>query len=124
MSGPTKGYALVTGAGKRFSMLIILAIQNRRKKAKGLNTLMQYLPRSGSGIGRALSIIFARDGIDGITIADIKAEALDETEKEIQKINPTIQVLKVSVDVADPKSVSEMVVKALATHGRLDYGTF
>jgi NAD(P)-dependent dehydrogenase (short-subunit alcohol dehydrogenase family) len=66
----------------------------------------------GSGIGRAVALLYVRDGVDGITIADFNGESLNETERLIKEISASVKVIAVVADVSDPTSVNDMVESA------------
>lgn len=72
---------------------------------------------AGSGIGRASSILFAREGAR-LVIVDQKAEGLDETAKAISKLGGTAQIM--TADAGSEKDVKTYVNHALNTFGALD----
>lgn len=72
---------------------------------------------AGSGIGRATSKIFAREGAK-LVLADIVAEAAQETLDAIKQAGGTGICLK--IDVAKWADVEGAVAAAVATYGRLD----
>jgi len=67
-----------------------------------------------SGIGRALAETFGREGMK-VVLADIEAEALAKTAREIGECG--IDVLAVETDVTKQSSVDSLAEKALAAFG-------
>jgi NAD(P)-dependent dehydrogenase (short-subunit alcohol dehydrogenase family) len=74
-----------------------------------------------SGIGKAISVGFAREGCQKITIADLSTSALEETAKEITSAFPGVEVLSVAVNVAKPDDVKRMLDETIGKFGRVDY---
>ena len=72
---------------------------------------------AGSGIGRAISIRFAREGA-AVVVAGQRLERLQETVHLIESAGGT--GLAVQCDVADPALVRRMVGVATKTYERLD----
>src|ERR1700722_14787960 len=72
---------------------------------------------AGSGIGRATSLIFAREGAK-LLLADLQEDGGNETVKLVKEAGGAAIFLK--VDVAKWSDVEAMVAKAVATYGRLD----
>jgi len=71
----------------------------------------------GSGIGRATSIVMAREGAF-ITVADLSGPAADETVELIRAAGGEAQA--VVADVTKPDEVTAMVAAVVTTYGRLD----
>ena len=72
---------------------------------------------AGSGIGRATSTIFAREGAR-LIIADVVADAGQETLHAVKQTGAEAVFLQ--TDVAQPSAVEALIAKAVATYGRLD----
>jgi NAD(P)-dependent dehydrogenase (short-subunit alcohol dehydrogenase family) len=72
---------------------------------------------AASGIGRATSQIFAREGAK-LLLADLQEDGGNETVKLVKEAGGAAIFLK--VDVAKWNDVEAMVAKAVATYGRLD----
>jgi NAD(P)-dependent dehydrogenase (short-subunit alcohol dehydrogenase family) len=72
---------------------------------------------AGSGIGRATSTIFAREGAR-LIIADVVADAGQETLEAVKQTGAEAVFLQ--TDVAQPSAVEALIAKAVATYGRLD----
>ena len=74
---------------------------------------------AGSGIGRALCVQLAEEKIAGLAIADINAEALEETAKMIEQ--PGLRVTTHVLNVADLKEMQEFAARVIAEHGRVTH---
>jgi NAD(P)-dependent dehydrogenase (short-subunit alcohol dehydrogenase family) len=72
---------------------------------------------AGSGIGRATSLIFAREGAK-ILLADVQEEGGNETLKLLKEAG--VSAVFMRVDVAKWGDVEAMVAKAVESYGRLD----
>jgi len=70
-----------------------------------------------SGLGRATSLRFARDGYD-VVIGDHDAAGGEETVKQIKAAGGSAIFLR--TDVSVPAEVQALVELAIRTHGRLD----
>ncbi|KAL9123284.1 MAG: hypothetical protein Q9187_000156 [Circinaria calcarea] len=78
---------------------------------------------AGSGIGRDCALAYAAEGAQGVVFADLNLESAQAAASSSIAFatNPQYSALALRVDVADLKSVEEMVAKAVATFGRIDY---
>ncbi len=74
---------------------------------------------AASGIGRALAVRLAREPIAGIAIADVKREALNETEKLISQ--PNLKVTTHRVNVADEAEMRAFADDVVKEHGRVTH---
>jgi NAD(P)-dependent dehydrogenase (short-subunit alcohol dehydrogenase family) len=72
---------------------------------------------SGSGLGKAISVGFARAGAN-IVVVEIKPEAGMATVEEIRALGR--KALPLPIDVLDSKQVDEMVAKTMAEFGKMD----
>ena len=72
---------------------------------------------AASGIGRATSQIFAREGAK-LVLADVQEEGGNETVKLVKDVGGS--AIFVKVDVSKWADTEAMVAKAVATYGRLD----
>ncbi len=74
---------------------------------------------AASGMGRALALRFAREGIAGLAIADVNEEQLAETARLLESfpVNVTMHV----VDVADREAMSAFADGVLEQHGRTSH---
>lgn len=82
-----------------------------------LNGKVAIITGSGSGIGRATAILFAREGAK-VVVADLVASAGEETVAEIR--NEGGVAIFAQVDVSKAAQVEAMVRLAVETYGRLD----
>ncbi|RMF88309.1 MAG: SDR family NAD(P)-dependent oxidoreductase, partial [Nitrospinota bacterium] len=71
----------------------------------------------GQGIGRAIALALAREGAQ-VSLADINEEAAKEVAQEI--VGQGGKALAIRTDVADRKSVEQMVQQTLEAFGRID----
>jgi len=77
---------------------------------------------AGSGIGRATALLFAKEGCSRIVIADLNAEALEATKKQINaEYLQKTEVLAVPTDVTSEDSVNNLIGTAASHFGRIDY---
>ncbi|KAK0245092.1 oxidoreductase [Armillaria nabsnona] len=78
---------------------------------------------SASGIGQAVTIAYAKAGVEGILACDINFDGLDATIEECKKVasHPNFRVLPLKVDVRIDRDVINMVETAVKEFGRLDY---
>lgn len=72
---------------------------------------------AGSGIGRAMALLFAREGAL-VLAADLNGSAAEETAAAITQAGGTATAMP--VDVAQPEQVRAMIEQALSTYGRID----
>lgn len=72
---------------------------------------------AGTGIDRASSIVFAREGAK-VVVADVAVRTGEETVRLIQEAGGEAVIF--AVDVACSDQVAALMEKALATFGRLD----
>lgn len=73
---------------------------------------------SGRGIGKAISILFAKKGVKTVVVARTRTE-IEQTGKEIKNIGGDFLVLK--GDVRKHSDVKNVVNKTLKTFGRIDF---
>jgi NAD(P)-dependent dehydrogenase (short-subunit alcohol dehydrogenase family) len=71
----------------------------------------------GSGIGRAASLLFAREGTK-VVVADVDADHAEETVKLVAGEGGDATAC--TVDVRDDASVAAMIARAVDAYGRLD----
>ena len=72
---------------------------------------------AAQGIGRAISLLLARNGAD-IVVSDINLEKVEETAKEISAIGP--KAMAVKVDVSNLSDVERMVEGILEKLAKID----
>ncbi len=71
----------------------------------------------GRGIGRAVALLFAREGAN-VALSDLAAEGLAETVDLVNQAGG--QAISVSGDVTSARDVDEMVSATVKAYGRLD----
>src|SRR5258707_10748379 len=71
---------------------------------------------AGSGIGRAASLLFTREGARVIAVD--RAEGVKETVEQVRKAGGTAEA--VMADAGSEKDVIAFIGKAVSTYGRLD----
>jgi NAD(P)-dependent dehydrogenase (short-subunit alcohol dehydrogenase family) len=71
------------------------------------------------GIGKAIALELAREGVNVAIVARDKA-ALEKTAGEIARVSNSVKVLQFSADTGDDAAVKKMVADALAGLGRID----
>src|SRR5271155_4426752 len=71
---------------------------------------------AGSGIGRAASLLFTREGAKLIAVD--RAEGVNETVALVKKAGGTAEA--VQADAGSEKDVIAFIDKALSVHGKLD----
>lgn len=78
---------------------------------------------AGSGIGRAISLLLAREGCAGITLADFNEKAAIAVKEELTHVatNPGFKAVTFPADVRDENSVKSMIEETVKAFGRLDY---
>jgi NAD(P)-dependent dehydrogenase (short-subunit alcohol dehydrogenase family) len=72
---------------------------------------------SGSGIGRASALMFAREGAT-VIVADIRGETAEATAHEVCEAGGT--ALAMTVDVAKEADLEAMISRTVAEFGRID----
>ncbi len=72
---------------------------------------------AGSGIGRAISLTLAGEGVD-VVIADVNEDGLMDTAKRIRSLGR--KALPVRTDISKQEEVEELCGKALEEFGRVD----
>src|SRR6476661_4847921 len=72
---------------------------------------------AGSGIGRAMALLFAQEGAH-ILAADINGSAAQDTAATVQAAGGTAQAF--TVNVVEPDEVRAMIEAAVAAYGRVD----
>ncbi|PZA12410.1 oxidoreductase [Rhodopseudomonas palustris] len=71
---------------------------------------------AGSGIGRAASLLFAKEGAQLIAVD--RTEGVQETVEQVRKAGGTAEA--VMADAGSEDDVKSFVAKAIAAHGKLD----
>lgn len=74
---------------------------------------------AGSGLGRAAALQIAKEN-GKLTLVDLNAAGLAETEREIRSIAPEAEILSVTANVASESEVQNYVEQALKRFGSID----
>jgi len=72
---------------------------------------------AGSGMGRYLSVLLAKDGAD-VVVCDVNQETLNETVEMLRKFN--VSVSSHVLDVADKEAIEALPQKVIDQHGKVD----
>jgi NAD(P)-dependent dehydrogenase (short-subunit alcohol dehydrogenase family) len=86
-----------------------------------IHTKLFSLVHSGSGLGRGILLEFVRSGCTSILASDIDSEGLAETLKQAKKLDPTVKIVSMIVDVTNEEQVNQMVALAVKNFGRIEY---
>ena len=103
----------------RYLYFILLSLKRSAKKLKmpNLKDQVAVVTGSGRGIGKATSLLLAKQGCNLVLISRTKKE-LEETKKEIEKLGR--KALIIPMDVSDYKEIKNAVRKAIERFGRID----
>ncbi len=72
---------------------------------------------AGSGIGRYLAVLLAKDGAD-VCVCDVNEKTLDETVDMLRKYN--VSVTSHILDVSKKESIEALPIKVIEDHGKVD----
>ena len=72
---------------------------------------------AGSGMGRYLSVLLAKEGAD-VVVCDVNQETLNETVEMLRKYN--VSVSSHVLDVADKEAIEALPQKVIDQHGKVD----
>ena len=72
----------------------------------------------GSGIGRQMALIFAREGA-AVVVADLNEAGAKETAEQVRAAGGRATPL--TVDLSDDEAIATMVGSAVESYGRIDY---
>jgi NAD(P)-dependent dehydrogenase (short-subunit alcohol dehydrogenase family) len=89
---------------------------SREKRMGRLEGKSVIITGAGSGIGRAASLLFTREGARVIAVD--RAESVRDTVEQIRKAGGTAEA--VVADAGSEKDVIAFIGKAISAHGRLD----
>src|SRR5712675_842077 len=89
---------------------------NREKRMCRLEGKSVIITGAGSGIGRAASLLFTREGAKLIAVD--RAEGVKETVEQVRKAGGTAEA--VVADAGSEKDVMAFIDKAVSAYGRLD----
>ncbi len=78
---------------------------------------------TGSGIGKACALLFAKEGAAGVMVADLDADAGDKVAAECKAVatNVDFRVERAHVDVTLEASVKHATAQTMQVFGRIDY---
>src|ERR1700733_2710394 len=89
---------------------------NREKRMGRLEGKSVIITGAGSGIGRAASLLFAREGAKLIVVD--RSESVQETAKLVSDAGGTIEAMQ--ADAGSETDVKSYIDKAVSKYGRLD----
>lgn len=84
---------------------------------KSFRKKVAVITGAGSGIGRYLAVLLARDGSD-VCVCDVNEKTLDETVTMLRKYN--VSVSSHILDVSNKQSIEELPEKVIKDHGKVD----
>lgn len=74
---------------------------------------------AGSGLGRSAALQVAIEGAK-LSLVDINAEALKESEKEILEVAPSAEIILITANVTEVEEVKDYVDRTIKTFGKID----
>lgn len=83
------------------------------------NNSVAVITGAASGIGRALAVRFAREGIAGVAVADVNESGLNETADLIKEVGVTVSTHLVDVSKLD--QVQKFADEVIERHGRVTH---
>ena len=86
-------------------------------KVMKLNQRVAVITGAGSGIGRAMALLFAREGAR-VLVADVNGGAAEETVAQVVAAGGIAEAR--TVDVTSPEQVRGMIERAVEAHGKID----
>ena len=87
-------------------------------KLGGKNIL---LTGASQGLGREMTLRFAREGAAGLSIVARHVAELNKVREEVRQIAPKIDIVAIEADVSKPRDIERIVATTLAQFkGRLD----
>lgn len=84
---------------------------------KSFKEKVAVITGAGSGMGRYLAILLARDGAD-VCVCDVNEKTLNETVIMLRKYN--VSVSSHLLDVSDKESIQALPQKVIDQHGKVD----
>ena len=84
---------------------------------KTIKDKVAVITGAGSGMGRYLAVLLAKDGAD-VCVCDVNEETLNETVEMLRQYN--VSVSSHLLDVADKDSIEALPQKVIDQHGKVD----
>ena len=84
---------------------------------KSFKDKVAVITGAGSGMGRYLAVLLAKDGAD-VSVCDVNEETLNETVEMLRKYN--VSVSSHLLDVSDKDAIEALPGKVIEQHGKVD----
>ena len=84
---------------------------------KSFKDKVAVITGAGSGMGRYLAVLLAKDGAD-VCVCDVNEETLNETVEMLRKYN--VSVSSHLLDVSDKDAIEALPGKVIEQHGKVD----
>ena len=84
---------------------------------KSFKDKVAVITGAGSGMGRYLAVLLAKDGAD-VSVCDVNEETLNETVEMLRKYN--VSVPSHLLDVSDKDAIEALPGKVIEQHGKVD----
>ena len=84
---------------------------------KSFKDKVAVITGAGSGMGRYLAVLLAKDGAD-VCVCDVNEETLNETVEMLRKYN--VSVSSHLLDVSDKDAIEALTGKVIEQHGKVD----
>jgi NADP-dependent 3-hydroxy acid dehydrogenase YdfG len=84
---------------------------------KSFKDKVAVITGAGSGMGRYLAVLLAKDGAD-VCVCDVNEETLQETVEMLRKYN--VSVSSHLLDVSDKEAIEALPAKVIDQHGKVD----
>ena len=84
---------------------------------KSFKDKVAVITGAGSGMGRYLAVLLAKDGAD-VCVCDVNEETLQETVEMLRKYN--VSVSSHLLDVSDKEAIEALPQKVIDQHGKVD----
>ncbi len=84
---------------------------------KSFKDKVAVITGAGSGMGRYLAVLLAKDGAD-VSVCDVNEETLNETVEMLRKYN--VSVSSHLLDVSDKEAIEALPEKVIEQHGKVD----
>lgn len=84
---------------------------------KSFKDKVAVITGAGSGMGRYLAVLLAKDGAD-VSVCDVNEETLNETVEMLRKYN--VSISSHLLDVSDKEAIEALPGKVIEQHGKVD----